>query len=258
MLKDLAHGPTFGVRDADLLGLAALAAACCAAVLAIPDVTAARIVLGVPFVLLAPGYALICALFGNALPEMPLRLLLALALSLATSIAVALVLNAASISLTSDSFVLALGAVTVACAGAAAIRRARSGLPPAPAVRQPGTLRWALSILVAALVFAGLVGALREPLPNRHVAGYSQLSALRAGPSLVSVRVKSAEQESTRYRVEALASGRRLRSVTLTLQPGQEWKGLVRTGGPRIPIVEVSLYRLSNPKAVYRRVVLRP
>ena len=260
MLKASAHGSTHGLRHADLLGLAALTAACCAAVLAIPDVAAARVVLGVPFVLLVPGYALICALFGNALPEMPLRLLLALALSLALSIAAALALNAAGISLKSDSFVLALGALTVACAAFAAVRRAGSGTPSAraSAVRQPGTLRWGLSILVAALVFAGLVGALREPLPNRHVAGYSQLWALRAGPSLVNVGVRSAEQQSTRYRVEASASGRHLRSATVTLRPGQEWKGLVRTGAPRIPIVDVRLYRLSNPRAVYRRVLLRP
>lgn len=260
MLKSLPDGSTLPARHADLIGLAALAAACCVAVLAVPELTGARIVLGVPFVLLAPGYALICAVFANALPEMPLRLLLALALSFALSIAEALALNAAGISLTADSFVLALGAVTVLCAAVAAVRRVRSNAPRArvSAVRHPGTLGWALSILVAVLVFAGLVGVLREPLPNRHVAGYSQLWALRAGPSLVNVGVKSAEQRSTRYRVEARASGRPLQSEMVTLRPGQDWKGVFRTGGPRIPIVDVRLYRLSSPDNVYRRVLLRP
>ena len=64
------------VMQIDLLGVVVLGGLTTLAVLAAPHVVALRAALGVPFLLLGPGYALTSALYGRESLETSMRLVL--------------------------------------------------------------------------------------------------------------------------------------------------------------------------------------
>ena len=73
-----------------------------------------RVLVGVPFVLVAPGYALQAAMFDPGSLGRTERAVLSLGLSIAVSIIAGLVLNLTPAGLNRDSWSLLLGAITAA------------------------------------------------------------------------------------------------------------------------------------------------
>jgi hypothetical protein len=241
----------------DLLAVVLAGGLTTVALFAAPHVVALRAMVGLPFLLLGPGYALMSALYARERPEPSMRVLLTLALSIAAMVLVGLALNAARIALTARALAIALLVVaTVACLVAAVRRRDVSetaSIAPARALRSPWL--WSTTVLVA--VFAGLLLALARPLPDSTVAGYTQLSALRSGAAGVSVAVKSAEHARTTYHLDARTASGLVISRTFTLAPGQQWAQVIHTGAPQAQTVDIRLYRASAPATVWREVTLR-
>jgi uncharacterized membrane protein len=241
---------------ADLLAVLALGALATIATFAAPHAIAVRAVFGLPFLALAPGYALACALYAREPPEPTMRLLLSLGLSVAAIVLAGLVLNAARIALTAHALVLAQLAVTALACLLAAVR---GGPPPrAGAAPATGVLHspWLASTAVLVVVFAALLVALARPLPDSSYAGYTQLSGTRAGAD-VKVQVTSAEHRRTAYRLEVSAASGVTVTRALTLAPEGAWSQSIHVGGPFEQTVRVRLYRASAPASVYRELVLR-
>jgi hypothetical protein len=241
----------------DLLAVVLLGGLTLAALFAAPHVVAIRAALGLPFLVLGPGYALMSALYAREQPGTSMSLMLTLALSVSAMVLVGLALNAARIALTARTLGVALLGVASAACLVAAVRR--GGVPRALSIGPSGALRspwlWSTAVLVA--VFAGLVAALARPLPNRTFAGYTQLSALRSGAA-VSVTVKSAEHARTTYYLDVSTASARAISRTLTLAPGQRWVQAIDARGSQTQTVHVRLYSAGAPTRVYRELTLRP
>jgi len=241
----------------DLLAVVLVGVLTTVALFAAPHTVALRATIGLPFLLLGPGYALMSALYAREQPETSMRLLLTLALSIAAMVLVGLTLNAARLALTARALSIALLVVaTTACLVAAVRRRDGSetvSISPARALRSPWL--WSTGALVA--VFAGLLVALAQPLPDSTFAGYTQLSALRSGAAGVRVAVKNAEHARTTYHLDARAASGLVIRRTFTLMPGQQWARVIHIGAPREQTISIHLYRATAPATVYREVTLR-
>jgi hypothetical protein len=182
--------------------------------------------------------------------------MLTLALSIAAMVLVGLALNAARIALTARALAVALLVVASAACLVAAVRRGDASetlsIEPSRVLRSPWL--WSTTVLVG--VFVGLLVALAQPLPNRTFAGYTQLSALRSGRA-VSVTVKSAEHDRSRYTLDVRAASGLVISRTFTLAPGQQSAQMIKTDTPQAQTVHIRLYSSVAPARVYRELTLR-
>jgi hypothetical protein len=248
-----AHRPPPG----DLLVVVLGGALTALALFALPGVVALRVILGVPFLILGPGYSLTSAVFPHDPPDLSMRVALSLGLSIASAVLAGLVLNAVRIELTAHALLVAQLTITVVSCLVAWVRRGEPIAPVRPV--GPAVLRspwfWSTALLLA--VFASLLALLARPLPDRAFAGYTQLAALRAAHNGISATVRSAEQVTRSYRLVAVTASRRVVSREFTLSPGQEWAGTLPTGGPPDQTIYIRLYRAGQPGVIYREVVHR-
>jgi hypothetical protein len=245
---------------ADLLLALACSVAVTIAVLAAPDATLARVTLGIPLVLVVPGYAMTVALFGEHRPDGPALVVWALSLSIALTILSALALDALGVELTAAALTLTLAGIGAGAALVAGARRpAGTRRPPAAAVVALARTPWTAAVVAVAAVFAVLLVALREPTPNTAVPGYTQLAAQRE-PGGVRVALQSAEQRPTRYRVRVVVARALVAERTATLAAGQRWSRVVaRSAAARASTVSVAVYRAGVDRGgPYRRLQLRP
>lgn len=226
--------------------------------------TVARVVIALPFVLVAPGYAIVAAVF----PKRGLGGVETLLFSIGVSVAVAtlggLALNWTPWGLRTEVWVVFLAAVALGAGGVAIARR--GGLSTTlPVARLPHTgsgpiLRVGVPLLATALVLAvatgvSVTGAIHQPRK-----GFTQLWILPAsGHKASAVRLGLANRESatTRYLLRLTAGGHTVREWrALNLTPGASWQATVTlpTSLARVGKVEAILSRASSPCSVYRRV----
>lgn len=239
-------------RDIDLILVVALSLALVAVVLALPWARAARIVLGLPFLLFAPGYALVAALFprrGDL--EMLERLALGLALSLAVVPLIGLALNYSPWGLRLEPILAFVTLFVVLAAAAALLQRRR--LPPDEAfalaleVRPPGwsRLRLADRLLVLALVLslAGLGATAYFVATSRgSTEGFTEFYVLGEGgmaegyPTTVrlgeraevTLGVVNREGREATYRIVVRIDGESTDGFGgLVLADGERWQGRV-------------------------------
>lgn len=252
MSAKLRPGTRVGLLAALLVGVLAAIVS-----IAAPHLVVLRAVLGLPFLVLGPGYALTQALYARDQPRFSMQVLLTLGLSVAAIVLAGLVLNAVGIALTGHAFVLTQLGIT-ACACAVAVARSDGQYGSGPSIAPATVLRspWLLSVTALVVVFAALLVGLARPLPDPAYAGYTQLSGLRQGAD-VDVAVSSAEHRLTRYRLTVRAASGRTVSRDLALPPGGQWTDSVHVGAPLEQTVRVQLERASSPGVVYREVILR-
>lgn len=212
-----------------------------------------RIALGVPFLFAAPGYALQRALFPGRSGNWPQMTATMLGLSLIATILVTLVLNLLPWGLTSATWAVGIGSVTVI---AAAVGSHRNPPGTAPAGSRPRIRDVSLLVLAGLVAAAAVILAFRPlgPPPSDH--GYAELWLVHHRQT-VHVGVISYEQTSTRFLVE-VRNGRNLeyRDV-IVLAPGQRW---VRTLPANRRLLEATLWlRPGTGSPVrYREVRLAP
>lgn len=240
----------------DLLAVVLLGGLATLALLGAPHAVAIRAALGLPFLLLGPGYALMSAIYGRQTRDTSISLMLTLALSIAAMVLIGLALDAAHIALTERAMALALLAVASVASLVAALRRGDASktlsIAPSRTLRSP----WMWSTIALVAVFAALLVALAQPLGDRTFAGYTQLSALRSG-AVVNVIVKSAEHSRTSYRLEVRTASRPVIARALTLAPGQQSAQVLDTGASREQTIHIRLYLAVAPASVYRELTLR-
>jgi uncharacterized membrane protein len=269
--------------------LSAALAALCAGVVASPAPMPVRVVFGVPFVLVLPGYAVSSALFSRGRLERGNLLLLSIALSLSIVVIGALGLNLLPFGLTATTWAGLLAGVTVLAALSALLRMPRdadhesrplddqtlddaitrlvisvsgqaSGVSerskdsrhlPRLSLPQVLLLIAALGITAAAIAFA------RTPLPAKGVRGYTVLWILQrpSGSRTIEVGVESSELRQTSYLLRLRMGDSEPLKRRLTLAPGSRWSMRFRVNAT-IRQVDARLFRSDSPKHVYRRVRL--
>lgn len=208
-----------------------------------------RIALGIPFMLAAPGYALERALFPARSGNWPQLTATVLGLSLIATILVTLALNLSPWGLSSATWAVGIGSVTVTAAVVAAHR-----VPAAATRRRP----WDVGLLaLAGLVAAAAMVLAFHPLgppPSAH--GYTELWLVHYRKT-VQLGVVSYERQRTSYLVQVL-NGRELEYRDLiVLDPGQRW---VTSLPPNPKVLDARLWlRPGTSKPVlYREVQLAP
>jgi hypothetical protein len=247
--------PELPRADLLLVVLAVLVQA--ALVLLTPDLDGPlRVLVGVPFVLVAPGYALQAAMFDPGSLGRTERAVLSLGLSIAVGIIAGLLLNLTPAGLNRDSWSLLLGAIAAAGAVAAMVRGR---------IRQTrANVAWpkpldALSLLAATVMLASAFGVARAGAAEQRT-GFTQFwlrpvdgSPAASGP--LRIGVHSYELAPETFQVEVRSPGavaHRLPSIEL--HPGESWEFELPSPTTAEP-VEAVLYR-DGVHAPYRRVWL--
>jgi hypothetical protein len=220
---------------------------------AVPDPV--RAVIGVPFVLLVPGHALLLAMGGASL-TLPWRCVLAPAVSLALVMGTALVLDAVGVAIDAGTLVLVLFVIVVTTSAVTMFRSPQLVWRFSPITRSP--ILWSASMLVLGLAFYVAVSRLDHPLPNDDIAGSTELWAVRDanGATRIGVRSYEATRQDFTLRVEEVG-GDRSRERSITLRPGQEWEQTESRTSQRPQLLRVTLSRAATPDVPYRRVLLR-
>jgi uncharacterized protein DUF1616 len=247
-------------RRAPLLLLGALlwvAAAVAAVLLDAP--TAVRAALGVPLVLLLPGFALVSAFLPAGAPAMQ-RLVLAVSSSIALVIGTALALAAAGADLDQTSWIAALGGVTAALLVVAIVRWRPA---EAPRRRPHVTVRQAvvsvLAVTAAVVVTAYAVDISRRPAePTASARPYTLLWIDPSQQEGLRIGLTSGELAPTTYRVEVVEDGQTTGTwAGITLEPGASWATVVVPAGSARR-VDVFAYRDADGTTPYRHVYVHP
>jgi hypothetical protein len=242
-------------RDFRSPALLVLGAGIASAVALAPAPEAVRVIFALPLALVFPGAALALALFPARMGAVE-RVALAVALSLTTDVIGGVLLNWSSFGLRVTPWVSLLLGTSVVAGGAAALRtsrqRERRSGHVAPPSRRWVPLRPTLIVLLTLVLAGGAVALARTPLSAEGVHGYTVLSILPGtqDPDTIRVGVVSSELQTTSYRLELRAAGRRLWSRLLTLAPRQRWNAVLDvTSVPRSRRSFVAtLYRTDAPK----------
>jgi uncharacterized membrane protein len=270
-------------RNLDLLLTIAAAVGLVPVVALLPDGSVPRIAFVLGFVLLAPGHALVSALFPGRSDVRPLeRLVLAAGLSLATMPLLALILNYSPWGVRTHAVAWATVALVLGSAGIALARRLSLGyeeafaLPPLPPVRSwasPAVWRTSgAALLVAVAIGIGSCVAVRQESGKARFTEFYMLGPtgaaayypreVAAGQDLaVPLGVVNHEGRPVMYRIEARLGETVLGSLrTPALADGGRWEGtmtivLDRAGlGQR---VEFLLHREGTAETTpYRRLQL--
>ncbi len=252
-------------RPANERFIIAVAASSVAAMLMLLVVsnTAIRVLLALPFMLALPGYAITVALFPRRALGIPERTLFSIGLSLAVVALGGLILNWTPWGLQADSWAVLLCATTcLASVMALARRRREVALAAAPAGLGLTGLQ-SLLLGLAAVVAVAAIGLARMPAPLQSAEGYTLLWMLPSAdgnPNAVRLGVDSMELASTQFRLEVKADSRTLREwPSLTLMPGEKWERRIELPAAEYGAgtIDAALYRLDDPRSVYRQVTLR-
>jgi hypothetical protein len=227
-----------------------------------------RIVVGLPFVLVLPGYVLSRAVLpGTGAPCSTLqRVCWTLALDVALLVGGALVLNALPTGLTATSWAVLLLVVLPVTGVVAHLRergpgRSRASLLPVARwhSRSRPTLR-GLLIAGGTVVLAGAaIGLAAVSATSQYYPGFSQLWLLPeqagAAPGSAQLGVYSDEDTTSRFRVEVRPAGEPPQTWSFSLDPGDSWQQTVEV--PTGDRTEALLYRGDDP-APYRQVWTQP
>ena len=209
--------------------------------------------LGLPLLLVVPGALLSVSVATLRELELAGRAALGLGINLAVLILAGFALDLVGIALTRVSFATAAAGVTVA------IFALTSTLTPPgasdvarPRVRSSVPLGAVAMLALSVAVFGVSFAAVRRPAANDRVAGYTVLTALPSGRSLIRVGVQSAELRERDFTLRVNAGSRRLLSRGLTLAPGERRQITVRCACPGPQPLTVRL--LTAMGATYRQV----
>lgn len=247
-------------RSFDLVGSSIVACAAVAVAFAPGVPTVVRVLLGLPLVLVLPGYTLTAL----ATPSLGRgrwgadKILFSLGTSISVAVLGGLVLNFTPWGLERRSWSLLLAVFTIVAAMGAVVRRAGATGPPSAARRRAHAVPL-LFCVVAALIASAAVGISRRgALQTDQQSTFSQLSMLpTSGNNDLRIDVTNHEGATQHYRIVLHAGNRQLSDFQgITLAAGDTWSRTVRmpTNLPSRTRIEADLYRATSPHSVYRHV----
>ena len=238
----------------------------------------ARLLLGLPLVVLVPGYAIIAATCPGPSVSGAERLALSLGVSLAVTVLGSLFLNLTPWGLQPVSWATLLSLLTLTASAIAIVGRRWLSLDPRTRARHaPATaglgVGSAIMLAVAACIVVATIGLARASAATRTDEGFTQVWMLptpEVDASSVRLGVKSHEEQDTQYVLRLEVDGAVLATwPSIALAPGESWEATAAipddAGAP--VVAEARLYRvgdqaigdteLDDPAGAYRRVVLR-
>ena len=224
----------------------------------------AGIIVGLPFTLLLPGYALTAALFAKTTLGFTERCLFTLGLSLVTLTLSGLLLNLTPWGLQAGSWVIALSVITLAAGAVAIWRREQSpvGSPltvtSAPKKFDTGfNLRQWLMLGAAGILVVAALGIAQQGAEQPGTT-FTQLWLLPAqSAGSVEVGVTNDETVPLTYKVQVTNGTQVVQEwPAIPLNPGQTWQSSLTL--PQNPTQNLTalLYRSDAPNTVYRTVTL--
>lgn len=226
------------------------------------------IILALPLVFVLPGYTLTEAIFHKRPLDSIVRLVLSLSLSIVLDILGGLFLNLLPTGLQATSWSILLTLLIAVFSLVVAYRRQKAPYPPRGVLLDAAhprrlhillhkCLLFGLALMVAILsIFYTVIGAEQQRYP-----GFTQLWLLPATQSgrgcAINLGVHSFELTTQVYRITTTIDKKpSMAWSTIILAPQQEWNQLVpiisRTADNIF--IEVQLYRLDEPRLVYREV----
>jgi hypothetical protein len=246
-------------KSPDLLGAAGLALAT-VAVVVVGAPVAVSSVLGIPLVLLAPGYVWVDVFFGSRVrPE--LRAALSVALSLTVTALGGILLAEAGLRLDRSSWLVLLSGMTLAGAGVAAALRARvSVVAPVGSRKQraapPVSVTQAMRLGLALLLGVAALGIAVHSANAQVQPAYTQLSLDQHGqvPGTASIVLGNHEHGVQHYRLVVSDDGIVLKVWTLTVADGASWQRSVPARPGHRLVVDV--YRTAGNGQRYRHVAI--
>ncbi len=270
-------------RELDLVLVALCSVALLVIVLATPSLEALRIILGLPFVVLLPGYALMAALFPrNDDVDAIERVALSLGLSIAIVPLIGLALNYSPWGVGIDPILVASALFIVSTAATALYRRRTLAPGEAFAVSIDAPPRWwsrahgmdrvavcALLLVVGGLGVAVFYAATTQSGSESFTEFYlldldgraaNYPSQVRVGePAAVMLGMVSHEAQASVYRVEVRIDGAVVEVFDgVTLSKNEQWRSnvsLVASRAGEDQMVEFLLYKDGSTEP-YRRLHL--
>lgn len=258
--------------DTNLLVVIILTIVAVALVFIVPPQWLPLRVLTLPLAFILPGYALMRALFpgkpfGNAE-----RIIFSLGISLSIVILSGLLLNLTPFGLQERSWAAILAIITLGASVFTILRQRRQG---ETLERWSGFKDWRFSFRqglllgIAALIVGGAFAVSIIGAQQQARAGFTQLWMLPAsGTSKVenSVRLGLSNKEFSpmQYHLSVDINGKVIKDwPAIDLNPNQQWeftlvlqKSLPASSATTPSKIEALLYRASDPKTLYRHVVL--
>jgi hypothetical protein len=242
-----------------------------------------QLLLGLPLVLILPGYALTAALFPKRMPAWADCLVFTLGLSMGSTILSGFVLNWLPWGVRPDARAVMLAFITlggsmIAFAGryltalalplhASATDSVAEEQDSAPAALPHGAaigqnLGSLLLFGLALMIIVGAVVLARNEARQHPPADVIQLWMLPAEPTepdSVRLGVNSFGAAAGTFRLQLQRDGYILREwVPLVITPGEQWAETVTLRGrqPGDGPIEARLYHQDEPRVVYRKVIL--
>jgi hypothetical protein len=216
-----------------------------------------RVILALPFVFIAPGYALMRAIFPEQELKALERFLFVIGLSLGVLILSGLALNITPWGLQATSWLVLLSLITLVASAIAIWRRRQISAKESTPERLYVSLRQ-VGLLGCAIVLVGFSLKLTlTPRSPDKIPGYTSLWILpysQEQPGSFIIGIKSQEIETTHYSLRVTFNGQLQQEwPDIGLAPGAQSLKLITM--PAEPgLMEVILYRDDNPEVVYRRV----
>ena len=229
-------------------------------------------ILTLPLAFVLPGYALMRALFREQAFGNAERLIFSLGLSLSIVILGGLALNLTPVGLQARSWAVLLGVVTLGASAVAILRQRRqgeaaegwSGFKSIRLTFRQGLLLGLAVLIVGGAFAVSIIGAQQQPR-----SGFTQLWMLPTSGSAkaqdsVSLGLSNKESTPMQYRLTLEINGKVIKEWSaIDLSPNQQWdatlvlrQSLPSSSATAPAKVEAILYRASNPKTMYRYVVL--
>lgn len=220
-----------------------------------------RLIFALPLVFFMPGYAVVEAVFPAHVLGAPERLLFSLGLSLIGGVFGGLVLNTTPWGLQAGSWAALLSAITLGASIVAWLRRRKTTtIVVKRRLGLDGRQTFLLGLASVGVIGALAIASIGAAQPRN--TGFTQLWILPTegiDSETVQLGVKNMETETMNYRLQLTMDERPVKDWTpITLQPGETWETTftLPSGRVKAKTVEALLYRLDDPKTVYRKVVL--
>lgn len=219
------------------------------------------IILALPLVFILPGYTLTEVFFHKRPLSLASRLVFGLSLSVAITILSGLILNLLPIGLQATSWATTLALLTIVFALLAMYLQRNWITTPLPRFRfsLSKVILFGLATTVAIFsLWYSTLGVIQQPRPN-----FTQLWMIPATSAntacAVHIGLRSFEATTVTYRMTMNTVGTRVTTWSpITLVPNATWDQIVPVPSSTTQdiFVNVQLYRLDQPKNVYRKVNL--
>jgi uncharacterized membrane protein len=223
------------------------------------------LVLALPLIFLAPGYLLIELLTQKREHDGTTHLLLSIGLSLSIDILGGFLLNVIPMGLTTLTWSVFLGALTIACALLCIVKRRQWRMYVDQQQKDlPTRYEFLLLTLTIYVVIFAFMYTTNSIVKQRD-QGFTQFWLLLDDhqPPLCAIQlgIDSSETVTTTYQVEVKENNQRAAHwSSITLAPQQKWQGklplAIKYSQTTQLQIEADLYRQQDPRSVYRTVQL--